>query len=359
MRLGYVPHGDTINSGRVSVGSGWQALIAGRRREGYRSACIDRRRPRLAAGSRRCSWHGRCRVDAARFFGSALEIHGSQGGFRRHAGDRRRHGLYRRSRRRDAGHRSGERRPRNGNSPPSPASVPRPLIAKGGSIWAIPTAFSIASTRRMASRNGPSRPKVRSTPAPISSTTMCCSVRRIRRFIASTRSRAKSFGRTRRPIRFAARRRSSMIARSSPVATGNCTSSTSTKANRSTRSISNLPPAARRPCKARSSISAPKAGTFFAIDWKQAKIIWRWLDKVRTDPMRSSAALTPEAVIFGGRDKRVRALDPLTGKVALGATDSRPRRFVAGGGRTARVCRLVGRADLRPGSPHRQASLAI
>jgi outer membrane protein assembly factor BamB len=72
-----------------------------------------------------------------------------------------------------------------------------------------------------------------------------------------------------------------------------------------------------------------EGGTFFAIDWKQAKIIWRWLDKVRTDPMRSSAAVTPEAVIFGGRDKRVRALDPLNGKVlweqpTRGRVDSSP-----------------------------------
>jgi outer membrane protein assembly factor BamB len=72
-----------------------------------------------------------------------------------------------------------------------------------------------------------------------------------------------------------------------------------------------------------------EAGTFFAIDWKQAKIVWRWLDKVRTDPLRSSAALTPEAVIFGGRDKRVRALDPASGKVlweqpTRGRVDSSP-----------------------------------
>lgn len=84
-----------------------------------------------------------------------------------------------------------------------------------------------------------------------------------------------------------------------------------------------------------------EAGTFFAIDWKQAKILWHWLDKVHTDSLRSSAALTPEAVIFGGRDKRVRALEPLTGKVIWekairGRVDSSPvvvgeRVFVGSG----------------------------
>jgi outer membrane protein assembly factor BamB len=72
-----------------------------------------------------------------------------------------------------------------------------------------------------------------------------------------------------------------------------------------------------------------EAGTFFAIDWKQAKILWQWSDKVRSDALRSSAALTPQAIIFGSRDKRVRALDPATGKViwehaTRGRIDSSP-----------------------------------
>jgi outer membrane protein assembly factor BamB len=54
-----------------------------------------------------------------------------------------------------------------------------------------------------------------------------------------------------------------------------------------------------------------EGGTFFAIDWKQAKIIWQWADKARTDAIRSSAAVVPEAIIFGTRDKHVHAFAPL------------------------------------------------
>ena len=65
-----------------------------------------------------------------------------------------------------------------------------------------------------------------------------------------------------------------------------------------------------------------EGGTFFAIDWKQAKIILALGQKVRTDPLRSMRRVTPQAVIFGGRDKRVRALDPRDRQDRLGASDA-------------------------------------
>ncbi|HTQ38955.1 MAG TPA: PQQ-binding-like beta-propeller repeat protein [Pirellulales bacterium] len=57
-----------------------------------------------------------------------------------------------------------------------------------------------------------------------------------------------------------------------------------------------------------------EGATFFCLNWKQLKEIWSWQDKLRGLPIRSSAALTPQAVVFGGRDKIVHALDPKTGE---------------------------------------------
>lgn len=51
-----------------------------------------------------------------------------------------------------------------------------------------------------------------------------------------------------------------------------------------------------------------EGSSFFAIDWQQAKVSWM-MKSPRNMPFRSSAAVTPEAVIFGGRDKQIYALD--------------------------------------------------
>ncbi len=72
-----------------------------------------------------------------------------------------------------------------------------------------------------------------------------------------------------------------------------------------------------------------EGGTFYAVDWKQAKEVWKFQDLAHTEPFRSSAALVPEAVIFGSNDKRVRALDPATKKtlwtfVARGRIEGSP-----------------------------------
>jgi outer membrane protein assembly factor BamB len=84
--------------------------------------------------------------------------------------------------------------------------------------------------------------------------------------------------------------------------------------------------------------------TFFAIDWKQAKVVWRYESRPHADSYRSSAAVTAEAVIVGSRDKRIHAIDPKTGKslwtfATHGLVDSSP---VIVGGRA-----FVGSADGR------------
>ena len=95
-----------------------------------------------------------------------------------------------------------------------------------------------------------------------------------------------------------------------------------------------------------------EAGTFFAIDWKKATVRWKWHNGWHADEIRSSAAIPAEAVIFGSRDKRVRALDPANGKVLWTFAAPRANRRLAGGRRPARVyCRHFGRAGLRFGSP--------
>jgi outer membrane protein assembly factor BamB len=62
----------------------------------------------------------------------------------------------------------------------------------------------------------------------------------------------------------------------------------------------------------------PSYGTFandvVAVDIAASKVKWRFEDPDRQFPFYSSAALTRDAVIVGGRDKHVRSLDLATGK---------------------------------------------
>ncbi|MFQ5807790.1 MAG: PQQ-binding-like beta-propeller repeat protein, partial [Phycisphaerae bacterium] len=65
------------------------------------------------------------------------------------------------------------------------------------------------------------------------------------------------------------------------------------------------------------------------IDWQIGRVVWRFEDPERSFPFLSSAAATGQLVIVGGRDKRLHALDPDTGKqrwqfVTKGAIDSSP-----------------------------------
>ena len=71
-----------------------------------------------------------------------------------------------------------------------------------------------------------------------------------------------------------------------------------------------------------------------AVNWKTLKKGWEFEAKRRQQPFYSSAAVTPDLVVIGGRDKRVYALDRLTGKekwsfVTEGNVDASP--VVVGG----------------------------
>jgi outer membrane protein assembly factor BamB len=69
--------------------------------------------------------------------------------------------------------------------------------------------------------------------------------------------------------------------------------------------------------------------TFFAIDPRRSKILWRYENAEHGAAFRSSAAVTAEAVIVGSRDKQVHAFDPKTGRqlwtfTTKGRVDSSP-----------------------------------
>jgi outer membrane protein assembly factor BamB len=52
-----------------------------------------------------------------------------------------------------------------------------------------------------------------------------------------------------------------------------------------------------------------------AIDLQQRKILWRYQNTANPFAFRSSAVVTPQAVVVGSQDKRVYALNPKTGRV--------------------------------------------
>jgi outer membrane protein assembly factor BamB len=55
-----------------------------------------------------------------------------------------------------------------------------------------------------------------------------------------------------------------------------------------------------------------EGGSFLAIDWRAGKVLWHHDDK-GGGAFRSSAAVTPDAVVVGSRDERLHAFDPKTG----------------------------------------------
>jgi outer membrane protein assembly factor BamB len=57
-----------------------------------------------------------------------------------------------------------------------------------------------------------------------------------------------------------------------------------------------------------------EGGTFFGVNWKDAKIVWRH-DAERSMAYRSSAAATDSLIIVGGRSKRVQAFDSKKGEI--------------------------------------------
>lgn len=57
-----------------------------------------------------------------------------------------------------------------------------------------------------------------------------------------------------------------------------------------------------------------EGGTFLCIDWKQAKQVWIYEEENQGNAYRSSPAATDRVVVVGGRNRRVQAFDPGTGK---------------------------------------------
>lgn len=58
-----------------------------------------------------------------------------------------------------------------------------------------------------------------------------------------------------------------------------------------------------------------QAGTLLCVNWKTAKIDWTFADEERSQPFEGSAAVLPDMVVVGGRNKRVQAFDPTSGEV--------------------------------------------
>src|SRR2546430_208105 len=56
------------------------------------------------------------------------------------------------------------------------------------------------------------------------------------------------------------------------------------------------------------------ADRVLAIDWRKAAILWQYAAPRRQQPFYASAAVTEKLVIVGSRDKRVHAIDRMTGK---------------------------------------------
>lgn len=51
-----------------------------------------------------------------------------------------------------------------------------------------------------------------------------------------------------------------------------------------------------------------------AVDWRNQKVVWRYRDDKREFPYHSSAAVTDDRVVVGGRDKQIHCIDRQTGK---------------------------------------------
>ncbi len=66
------------------------------------------------------------------------------------------------------------------------------------------------------------------------------------------------------------------------------------------------------------------ASEVIAVDWRQQEVIWRYKDDKREFPYHSSAAVTDNRVVVGGRDKQLHCIDRATGeKVWVFATKGR------------------------------------
>jgi len=58
-----------------------------------------------------------------------------------------------------------------------------------------------------------------------------------------------------------------------------------------------------------------EGGSFYAINWKSLKIDWQYQDPSRQQPIRASAAVLPDRVIYGSFNKKLVSLDRASGKL--------------------------------------------
>lgn len=99
-----------------------------------------------------------------------------------------------------------------------------------------------------------------------------------------------------------------------------------------------------------------EGGVFLGVQWREGELAWEYANERMAQPLKGSPALTNELVIYGGRDKRLRALRQSDGEeiwafAAKGGMDSSPvvvgdHVFVgAEDGRLYRVSLKDGKSD--------------
>jgi len=103
-------------------------------------------------------------------------------------------------------------------------------------------------------------------------------------------------------------------------------------------------------CQGKHAFVGTVGGQVLAIDWSAARTLWTYEDPERQLPIVSSAAVTPDSVVVGGRDKRLIALDPHTGRpqwtfVTKGKIESSPVVVRSANGDTSKDRVFVGSAD--------------
>lgn len=92
---------------------------------------------------------------------------------------------------------------------------------------------------------------------------------------------------------------------------------------------------------------------------RRKRIAWTYEHPDRHFPFYSSAAVTGDRLVVGGRDKMVHCLNLKTGKAVLDVCDTLPRRFFAGDRRGARLRGLRRRSFLRAGLDHGEKALGF
>ncbi len=98
------------------------------------------------------------------------------------------------------------------------------------------------------------------------------------------------------------------------------------------------------------------AATVIAVDWANKEIVWTY-EAGRDFPFQSSAAVTDDFVVAGGRDKNVHCIDRKTRQGRLEVRNPQPRGQLTRDCGQSRVCRLVRPQSLLPRSEDRQRDL--